>query len=123
MASGAGDPAAEKESSILSVKRNQAGSQGTEADGFFACGILNQMNAGQSAETAQTNAWVPAVPSMLGPEDEDVDLDPALAPGQQAREFRDAGSRARAERVSGHDQRGPAAGEGNPARARPMIGG
>ena len=81
------------------------------------------MNSGQGADTAQTVAWVPAVPGMLGPEDEDVDLDLALAPGQQAREFRDAGSRARAERVSRHDQRGPAAALGNLARDRPMFDG
>jgi hypothetical protein len=107
----------------LSVKRNQAGSLGTEAGGFFAVAIVNQMYTGQSAETAQTICRAPAVASTLGNEDENVDLDLVLAPCQQAREFRDAGPRAWAERVSGHDQRGPAAGEGNPARARPMIGG
>jgi hypothetical protein len=82
MASGTGDPAAEKESSILSVKRNQAGSLGTEAGGFFAVAIVNQVYTGQSAETAQTICRAPAVASRLGNEDENVDLDLVLAPCQ-----------------------------------------
>jgi hypothetical protein len=40
VAPGAGDPASKKESPILSVQNNEAGSLGTETGGFFAGGIV-----------------------------------------------------------------------------------